>query len=1549
MAQNNCTPQRIYGSYEQTLFMGLSVMSFSASVGWNGQPSEVTIQLVYDPDNCGQEKVYYDSLLNRQTMTGPDPGFTTPIIGSPHYFRVGDFEYMGLVQSYQQRDSEEGKNIYTVKLVDPTEILAGTRIITGDYAGGVQGLPNIINAYGYAESFGRKCPLTYINGSPFGSPANAFGGSRSNAEGMPWTIMQEAVSVLTSSIPRVTNQFSPYGRLVFRGSTINDSNYGGIKANEVDATMPVSFEGHAGFLAHYFIDLSSLPTPPAYYRVPGPDISLLDAITQLCDDAGCDFYVELLPVILGGQILKIIKVRVAIRDSQPSLTAIDQFIGDSTGLISTSKGRELRNETTSVLLVGEQQDNIYQATAEGMIEPFWGLDSDGNAILTEDGGNLGEYVTLDISSLNSMLHNPLSGTVVHLYIHEMKAALAGQDSFEAVTSYIKDHDNEVFGAYIDELMGAAGWSAPLSHASVLKVFDKFVGDVAAGKAAAGWVWDLNKEKASIKNKSNDTISEDLDTIYNFVSDYARNYLGRKYMVKLPYTCLVKDGETEIISATEQPTDSGWTDADSVIGLDSALTDFFSEENGKLRCFVKFSLSSEDESPFDMDELRNEAYLTSSSEDEGNNGTTTTNIFIGATAEPQIVFLDANKQYSPRAVITLNQPIYRRDDEANQYSPSALLIWFFLVGIEGKNPADVKSFISQSHGTELTYMGMVRDAVTPAAAAIPMHSNVLTYGPWYNAGPPGKSEFIKDTSFAPWEYGSSNAMNTAAIARVNAGITHMQVAEMGDLVVPGYPTINLGAELLTGAASVVETRNIFTSLASFPSIKKTYKGNWNAATNSPNITSGSGTEGDYYVVSVAGTTNIDNNNSWDENDLIIFSGGAWRKQSSAEHSFIGVDDEDNPIWRGLYGPNITSISCEVGSGGITTQYSMRTYTPIRSRFSRINAERLKLLGQRDLQMRRAMRLSVLGLNLALSGQSEQVREKIIKNLRSGKLGNPFSVKRGGTPAGVLTGLVVADGETNRKYADVGLNKISHLINECDEDAYPNKAMMSLDGLLRPVSKYGDGGLPRYYANYSATYYTPAPEPPVKAYTPPSIGLGHLDPLQSGHDVTLLAKGDELPEDGLMLPFNEDYADDYRFFALKGPIMLQQWGYDTDNKPIPNASDTENNASQGIFKPNTLKDSFMSDYLKKSDCWPVGPIDLRFDRVRGVWTIPPAYRLVTVRLTTNVPKNPGNPSEPAEGYIVDGRPLEDATGKALTGEEKEIDIYHLSYQKATAGETVVCYYDTSDRKYKIIECPSSDEKVRWGKVIGVIYNDGSQTADIAVVTPIRSANTTVDPDEGTTVEVKLPKRRWHYTDLQIGNVIAYVKVAATSDDPGSQETEIEEYTCVSDYSREVSIIPAIAYGDSNADNGYAPLPVNFSVPNWGLPPGMGGAYNGIAINYMQHPIHQGQKLLVYRSTPSINDLSNIFYVLRAEFFEHCFVSHIAIKTSSINQSIDFTVKDRKIYVEHKVHKAEEHEGLLYINVDVECCSSDGDYANVDLTFEMGPDIETCDTEETGGSSG
>lgn len=56
----------------------------------------------------------------------------------------------------------------------------------------------------------------------------------------------------------------------------------------------------------------------------------------------------------------------------------------------------------------------------------------------------------------------------------------------------------------------------------------------------------------------------------------------------------------------------------------------------------------------------------------------------------------------------------------------------------------------------------------------------------------------------------------------------------------------------------------------------YDGTWNASTNTPTLASGVGNSGHYYIVSVAGTTDLNGVTDWQPGDWAIFNGAVWQK-------------------------------------------------------------------------------------------------------------------------------------------------------------------------------------------------------------------------------------------------------------------------------------------------------------------------------------------------------------------------------------------------------------------------------------------------------------------------------------------------------------------------------------------------------------------------------------------------------------------------------------------------------------------------------------------------
>jgi hypothetical protein len=68
----------------------------------------------------------------------------------------------------------------------------------------------------------------------------------------------------------------------------------------------------------------------------------------------------------------------------------------------------------------------------------------------------------------------------------------------------------------------------------------------------------------------------------------------------------------------------------------------------------------------------------------------------------------------------------------------------------------------------------------------------------------------------------------------------------------------------------------------------YKGTWDASTNAPALASGVGTKGDYYVVSVAGATDLDGITNWGVGDWAAFNGSVWQRvEGGADGNFVDL--------------------------------------------------------------------------------------------------------------------------------------------------------------------------------------------------------------------------------------------------------------------------------------------------------------------------------------------------------------------------------------------------------------------------------------------------------------------------------------------------------------------------------------------------------------------------------------------------------------------------------------------------------------------------------------
>jgi len=91
----------------------------------------------------------------------------------------------------------------------------------------------------------------------------------------------------------------------------------------------------------------------------------------------------------------------------------------------------------------------------------------------------------------------------------------------------------------------------------------------------------------------------------------------------------------------------------------------------------------------------------------------------------------------------------------------------------------------------------------------------------------------------------------------------------------------------------------------------YKGTWDADTNTPTLASGVGNQGDYYVVSVAGATDLDGITNWGVGDWAAFNGSVWQRvEGGADGNFVNLEVTGNAL---------------IGTTTANTTYAPRLYT------------------------------------------------------------------------------------------------------------------------------------------------------------------------------------------------------------------------------------------------------------------------------------------------------------------------------------------------------------------------------------------------------------------------------------------------------------------------------------------------------------------------------------------------------------------------------------------------------------------------------------------------
>ena len=150
------------------------------------------------------------------------------------------------------------------------------------------------------------------------------------------------------------------------------------------------------------------------------------------------------------------------------------------------------------------------------------------------------------------------------------------------------------------------------------------------------------------------------------------------------------------------------------------------------------------------------------------------------------------------------------------------------------------------------------------------------------------------------WGSALIISDQAANLVYAGPTSGAAAATGfrSIVNADLPASGVTAGTYGSSSALpivtVDAKGVITGVttASFQN-GLSYQGTWNAATNTPTLASSSGVQGYYYIVDVAGTTNLNGVTDWQVGDWAVFSGAVWQKLDQS-NTVISVNGQTGSV-------------------------------------------------------------------------------------------------------------------------------------------------------------------------------------------------------------------------------------------------------------------------------------------------------------------------------------------------------------------------------------------------------------------------------------------------------------------------------------------------------------------------------------------------------------------------------------------------------------------------------------------------------------------------------
>lgn len=1118
---------------EDTLtYLGATIQSLNCGIGWGSTPSSLSINLV----EAGDQK------------------FIQPTIGMPTFFDYNGWKFGGIVQKWT-RNRGSGGFTYEVTLNDPRQILSGTQVILFGYTGMTFGLPNIYNVFGYLET------------------VQGFGASGATSE-----------------------SFGMNGRLAIQTlqSLIN--------------TTPLSYLGY-----YYFVDLTNLYNICGVdYRISGASkYNLMEMITSIAEDAIADLFIRL--EYRNGQ--NWIVPYFISRANPPAFAAIENFINTAQityGTISNSVGRELVTEPTSKMIVGgqvcklygvnqnlsdedlsgkkndgsfhntiddqaniqhdwswvTQPDNIHeyinwrglikafakQKAESATIWPYWGHDANGNLVIgygypNSEYADNGSLVNREVSGEHKMIidgrpiaqiiaraNNGIVDPLLVDYLTDVGELAAAKEGFDSwmryilLTSAMPLHHNRTYEVK-DGFQFAQG-NTPLSgsdkfvtKAEKLKIIPRQIFYLLRDMDLHSWVYATQLRSAADGVKPNilingnavsivTTFMTSLETLKNTLRDPA------------PYhpSMMMKFNLEEI---------------------HKYLAEFASKHLGK-------------------------TYMVRTPSIGVRRNTETNELEYSVTPVEGGYFDEAT------AAIAVANNILPQD--INRLLTSDFRI---------------KSYVRFTNRV-INYNGRFFGMLDPTGLGDSVITNVNDLNPnnpydshYYVAGEVEATPVFLDNSTLDSPRFVITLPNPMRV-RLPKNWKHMQTLFYN--IFYNEFVLRMRASGSSPIVSEIEKSSIWDAVFSLLGGYVGNDGFINSQTFGPHVMPDfaaiafeSKTEryGPWFVEGLNGNTEF-----VEEDTLTPWTYGGYAQMNTVANAMLlqaasnRVEVETGNIeFPGAptfllgdamvqNGPVITNINVSIGSQGVTTSYTLSTWTPQFGVIPKTVTKQLSTINTINNKTKQAMREAIRGRNISTSNVGMVAGTNYDKP-RSKSMHSSMTVI-----GGAVNNVKDEEGNIVSSHAKVAALPAYYLENQT-LDAYEDKAFVSLDALFRPFKTDPDAsGIPHF-------------ERPTSPVVP---NVNHLNPFGTNYDIQLISKDvdpDNTSETNLFS--NSDFLtvspSAVKSLAFKGPLIISGFGYDTNDRPVPsNTGDPT---------------QFHEDYGIRQDLWKTGPLYVPWDDERKMW--------------------------------------------------------------------------------------------------------------------------------------------------------------------------------------------------------------------------------------------------------------------------------------------------------------------------------------------------------------